>query len=242
MRLFNVIKNEKKYWLVDQIQKDNVDQAQYKEQLSKILQQWKEGRSGFLSLLMDEAYEEWLLKKPFQKVSTIVEYTRDLEGLPRIHNDISYACLSDRKISEDEYKWLYGLCRSGTANKNDLQENMDEVLDSVKKELGPNWKDHCYYFTKDQDYLGMAIPHIEMGTKDEGRLFYFGVVPDKRSQGVGKELHKGALEILRTFGAAKYVGSTDIHNEAMIRIFQKNGGRLRDGNGIYRIEKETTRG
>jgi len=39
------------------------------------------------------------------------------------------------------------------------------------------------------------MPHIEPGTSEEGRLFYFGIIPSERGKGKSKLLHKQALEI-----------------------------------------------
>ena len=43
---------------------------------------------------------------------------------------------------------------------------------------------------------GISIPHIEQGTTDEGRMFYFGVVPEHGGKGYGKLFHTITLELL----------------------------------------------
>ncbi len=50
-----------------------------------------------------------------------------------------------------------------------------------------------------------------------------GIVPGYRQRGLGKVLHAKGLEILSKQGATEYVGSTDLENPAMIRIFESNG-------------------
>ncbi|MBC9721937.1 MAG: GNAT family N-acetyltransferase [Lactobacillus sp.] len=104
-------------------------------------------------------------------------------------------------------------------------------------ELGPNWRSRCHIFYKDEEPLGISIPHIEDGTTEEGRLFYFGVTPPHRGKGYGRLLHLHSLELLKDIHASYYVGSTDEHNDYMIRIFKANGCLLRDKKGIYRIDK-----
>ena len=234
LNLFTIIKNQQEYWLVDQIKKDDIPKEAYLQQLLQILEEWDHLEIGYLSLLMDERFENWLLQKKFCKISSIAEYTRKLDNLPEIDDQIVWHSLSEGLLDDAEYGKLYELCRLGSANKNTKQP-MDQVMNSLKNELGPEWRNHCYYFTKDDALTGISIPHIEMGTEDEGRLFYFGVVPHLRGQGIGEKIHKISLILLKKFLANYYVGSTDVNNSYMINIFEKNGCELRDRKGIYKI-------
>ena len=83
----------------------------------------------------------------------------------------------------------------------------------------------------------MDTMQFEMGTEDERRLVYFGVVPNLRGQGLGVNIHRISLVLLKRFLANYYVGSTDVNNAYMIKIFEKNGCELRDWKGIYKIVK-----
>ncbi|MFC7687044.1 hypothetical protein [Ureibacillus sp. GCM10028918] len=236
MNLFNIIKNKQEYWLVDQIKKNDIPKEAYLHQFTQILEEWDRLGIGYLSLLMDERFESWLLQRKFCKISSIVEYTRKLADLPEMDGQIVWHSLSEGLLDDREYGELYDLCRLESANKN-KKLPMDQVMNSLKNELGPEWRQHCYYFTKDEALAGISIPHIEMGTEDEGRLFYFGVVPNLRGQGLGINIHKISLVLLKKFLANYYVGSTDVNNSYMIKIFEKNGCELRDRKGIYRIVK-----
>lgn len=61
---------------------------------------------------------------------------------------------------------------------------------------------------------------------EEGSLFVIAVLPEFRGQGFGKILHAKGLEALAGIGVREYVGSTDVNNPGMIRIFEANGCRL----------------
>ncbi|MBY7142016.1 GNAT family N-acetyltransferase [Virgibacillus sp. NKC19-3] len=233
MHLFNIIKNEQKYWLVDQVKHSGVVEADYKHQLEQVLAEWKQENVDFLSLLMDESFHHWLLSKGLRHISTTMEYTRNLRALPEIKNAIQWHSLSEGWIVDAEYGDLYERCSSGSANKN--VQAKDQFLLSLEDELGTNWRNHCFYFTKNETFIGICIPHIEMGTKSEGRLFYFGVVPEWRKKGFGTELHKIALRLLHQQEATYYVGCTDISNVHMMQIFKQNGCVLRDQKGQYKI-------
>ncbi|TQR18898.1 GNAT family N-acetyltransferase [Psychrobacillus vulpis] len=236
MNLFNIIKNKKAFWLVDQVKIKGNSEEDYKEALTKILMEYKKGEIEYVSLLMEEAFENWLLDNGFRKISVIHEYVKTLDETYHVETNLTFHSLSEGLMTDLEFAEAYDLCRTGTANKN-IPQPMEQVMTSLSSELGEAWRSNCYYFLKENELVGVSIPHIENGTKDEGRMFYFGIVPEMRGRGFGLEIHKITLELMKKIQAHYYVGSTDESNEHMISIFVKNGCRLRDKKGIYRIGK-----
>ena len=238
MDLFNIIKESHNYWLVDQVKVEGADAFSYTESFARLLEDWGQEKVGYLSLLMDEVHEDWLFEKGFRKISAIVEYTRSLEGIfAQEERGIIVEALADSEIDDVAFANLYERCHSGTANKNNLFTT-EQAMESFENELGSEWRTHCYIFRKEEKPIGVGIPHIEQGTINEGRLFYFGVVPEQRGRGYGTIFHRISLGLLKNFGATKYVGSTDEDNRHMIRIFEHNGCHQRDKKGIYRIDCE----
>lgn len=238
-QLFNIIKNEQKYWLVDQIKQDKATTREYIAALQKIVHDWNANKIGFISVLIDQHLEDYMTDLGFMKVSITVEYTRDLNNIEDHAPGINAYTLANGCMADQEFSLLYEQCSRASANKNKAQSK-DELLQSLKQELGENWRSNCYVFTHQQTVIGLAIPHIEMGTNNEGRLFYFGVMPESRGKGLGKQMHRKSLALLKNLHASYYVGSTDESNLAMIEIFRKNGCQLRDRKGIYRLEKTNT--
>jgi len=237
VNLFSLIKKDREYWLVDQVKGVKKNNEDYLIAFTTLLDEWNAEKVGYLSLLMDEENEDWLLKRGFNKVSSIVEYTRNLEETFNPTMEIKVDTLSESHLSDSAFAELYESCRSGSANKNKLF-SIDQIMESFVNELGSKWREHCYIFSNGKQALGISIPHIEEGTRDEGRLFYFGVVPEQRGKGYGTVFHLLSLEIMKRFGAKSYVGSTDENNQHMIRIFETNGCTLRDKKGIYRINRK----
>jgi RimJ/RimL family protein N-acetyltransferase len=233
-KLYNIIKNEQEFWLVDQIKRETTKDA-YMADFNQLLSEWKTERAGYISVLMDPALEDDMIYLGFRKISTIAEYTRRLDDENLEETEIQAYCLADETMNNQEFSQFYEKCRSDSANRN-KEQTMDQVMKSLEQELGANWRSHCYIFKNNHSVIGLAIPHIEMGTKDEGRLFYFGVVPEFRGKGFGKKMHRKTLVLLKNMQASYYVGSTDEANLAMIQIFKQNGCNLRDQKGIYRME------
>lgn len=236
MQLFNLIKNEKAYWLIDQVKVEGKSEEDYKVAFMNILQAYEEEQIGYLSLLMDEALESWLLAQGFKKISSIVEYTKQLQEEVLSVSDLKFHSLAEGLMTDLEFADAYELCRSGTSNKN-IPQPIDQVMVSIANELGEDWRSNCYSFFHENELVGISIAHIEMGTKEEGRMFYFGIVPSMRGKGFGAKMHRATLSLMKKMGATYYVGSTDKGNEHMVQIFKKNGCVLRDRKGIYRIEK-----
>ncbi|WP_252504905.1 GNAT family N-acetyltransferase [Sporosarcina sp. Marseille-Q4943] len=236
MELFNRIEKDNEYWLVDQVKVEGITGQEYLGAFSRLLERWKGNRVGYLSLLMDASYEKWLFEEGFRKVSTIVEYTRALNEKFPVEPGISMEALAAGRIGDSDFAKLYERCRSGSANKNKLF-TIEQVMESLENELGQEWRARCFIFWKSDEPIGLSIPMIEQGTVDEGRLFYFGVVPEWRGKGYGAMFHRISLNLLQEFGAKTYVGSTDEANQHMIRIFEQNDCRMRDRKGIYRIDR-----
>lgn len=241
MNLFDLIKKDQEYWLVDQLKVTHIPNIDYLVAFDKLLTEWKAQRVAYLSLLMDEENEDWLLKRRFKKVSSIVEYTKELDEHFISTHSFKVEALSNSQANDSDFATLYEACRRSSANKNNLF-TIEQIMVSLERELGNKWRDHCFIFSQKGTNYGISIPHIEHGTTDEGRMFYFGVVPEQQGKGYGKLFHSISLELLKTFGAKVYVGSTDTSNEHMRQIFVANGCILRDIKGIYRIdiEKEST--
>lgn len=69
--------------------------------------------------------------------------------------------------------------------------------------------------------VGVVLPQA---TSDEnGTLFYVAVLPERRGEGLGTRLHAKGLHLLAGQGVTNYFGSTDLRNEAMSRVFERNG-------------------
>nr|WP_256521942.1 GNAT family N-acetyltransferase [Halobacillus sp. A5] len=105
----------------------------------------------------------------------------------------------------------------------------------LKKEIGAPYLQSCLTAYENEQAIGIIMPHIEPGTKEEGRLFYFGVLPEFRRQGRGRELHHLALTKLRKeFGASDYIGATSHNNTPMLRIFEANGCNLKAKRNLFK--------
>jgi len=76
-----------------------------------------------------------------------------------------------------------------------------------------------------EEDVGAVLPQTEADEPEAGSIFYVGIVPEKRGRGFGRLLHALALDALAARGAKRYVGSTELRNAPMRRVFARNGCR-----------------
>ena len=69
--------------------------------------------------------------------------------------------------------------------------------------------------------VGVVLPQAH--DEKSGTLFYVAVLPERRGEGLGTRLHAFGLERLADMGLPRYVGSTDVRNAPMLRVFARNG-------------------
>lgn len=233
--MFEIITKPGEYTLADQKKQIGITKEEVLRALENLVANWRQGDTPYISLLMDPEFERHLNELGFHHVSTIVEHERDVEQLEELPTH-AYITLGNSDYSDAEFAAIYEACRSGSANKNNLF-TIEQIMDSLELELGDGWRSLAMLFLEGDEVIGIAIPHIEAGTKDEGRLFYFGIMPKWRSRGKATPCHGEALRFLKKLGAKHYVGSTDVANQAMIRVMNNNGALERDHKGIYRLTR-----
>ncbi|PLT29958.1 GNAT family N-acetyltransferase [Peribacillus deserti] len=168
-----------------------------------------------------------LLKKyKFEFYASRIEVQRDLHDIEKVPYSFEWRSIGSRTISEEDFKTLWSRCMTGSANAASTL-SIDEHLSSVKSELGTGWEHSCLAVFIDGEAAGISIPHLEPGTAEEGRIFYFGLIPEQRGKGISAEIHYQSLRILREKGASYYVGSTHESNLGMQAVFWKNGCMLK---------------
>ncbi|MCA1020756.1 GNAT family N-acetyltransferase [Halobacillus litoralis] len=168
------------------------------------------------------AAEKYLLNTGFSKHNRTVFYRNPLKSLSSPAASFTWKKVSD--IGEPLFKEIWERSMEGSPN-GESNQTMDEHMASVKQELGKGYEHSCLAIYEKEGPVGVAMPHIEPGTEDEGRVFYFGLIPEERGKGKGTPVFIETLRRLKyDFRAACHVGSTSIQNKPMLRLFEKTGG------------------
>ncbi len=150
-------------------------------------------------------------------------FKRELAGYRSPYSDpFEYRSILNAPIPDDVFAVI-----ASTAHRRDISD----LLEVGKQEFDylVRWAEDAFdprvwwLAYLDGTIAGFVFPQIYPDEKRLGSVWHIGVLPEFRGKGFGKILHARALETLRILGAERYTGSTEPHNEAMLRVFRSNG-------------------
>ncbi|MDQ0159970.1 GNAT family N-acetyltransferase [Alkalibacillus salilacus] len=172
----------------------------------------------------------------FQLVDSQYFYKRNLADLPPHDGNVQFDLKPLKQTSPDLFKRVWQEASADSLNASFV--SVDREFEGMKKELGPGYANSCLTVFVNDDPVGVTMPQIEPGTTDEGRLFYFGIIPKYRGQGWGRALHLQSLHYLRKMGAIYYIGGTGEHNKPMQHIFEANGCCILEKKYTYKLKQD----
>ncbi|PFK43244.1 GNAT family N-acetyltransferase [Bacillus cereus] len=214
------------------------DPQNYKEQIKSFVEVCANWNVKRASILLDKNFSSFipstkvLREFGFQLYAAKIEVFRNLSDIVESEKKYSFRSIDKGGLSEEEFKLLWGRCMSGSDNQSSVL-NIDEHFYAIQAELGEGWEKSCIAFYERNQPVGISIPHMEPGTKEEGRLFYFGLLPEERGKGISAHIHRQSLHILRGMGATYYIGSTHVTNKKMQKVFLKNGCSIKTETELY---------
>lgn len=222
---FNILDGRPAYITVEQLKsQDTIDYEGSIDFLMEIVKEWELKRVGISLIRSTNEYLNFskiLSQHGFTHYSSKVNVIRDLANLSINQPEYCAISLESPQLTEAKFKDVWQRCMFNSDNHPSTL-TIDEHLNSVKSELGMGWEKSCNIFYDVKKPLGLTIPHIEPGTTSEGRLFYFGMLPEERGKGISSMLHLQSLTLLKEMGATYYIGSTHLSNKKMQRVFEKN--------------------
>lgn len=208
------------------------------EELADLITNWMEQpftkRVSHLNILVNSKFSTeidlLLIEHGFNKHDEVITVHKELidesNESPNTFKDL-------HTISEEEFMATWEQVMTGSLNPSSLK--IEEQMESVKIELGSSYKESCILAYEGGKAIGVTIPHIEAGTLDEGRIFYFGLIPEEREKGKSILLHRQTLGLLKSkFGAIFYIGNTCHKNIPMLHTFRKNGCKVLEKNKVYK--------
>lgn len=159
-------------------------------------------------------YRKCFGKHLFECFAENIIVFKDIYEVEDIESEIDFKLIEE--IGEAAF---YSLWNEVTGEQIDY----DQFVNMMLQEIGGQWKEHCLTASIDEEPIGIVIPHIERGTLEEGKLMYFAVAPNMRNKGYEAAFFTGAMFVLKEIGASYYIGETNVQNEWMKDVFEKNG-------------------
>jgi len=139
--------------------------------------------------------------------------------------ETSLALRSLAAIGERAFVDLLYECAAGDPFEDRDARPREEQYADLVRSAGTAWDPEGWLAAFDGDGAVGAVLPQPYPDDPRGSIFYVGVVPERRARGHGTVLHAHGLWRLSARGAASYVGSTDVRNEPMRRVFARNGCR-----------------
>ncbi|MGN4425192.1 GNAT family N-acetyltransferase [Bacillus cereus group sp. MYBK30-1] len=164
-----------------------------------------------------DVYKKCFEMYSFEYIAENIIVFKDIYEVEDLESEIDFKLMEE--VREDAF---HSLWNEVTAE----QVAYDQFVNMMEQEIGGQWKEHCLTAVVGEEPIGIVIPYIERGTLEEGRLMYFAVAPNMRNKGYEAALFTGAMFVLKEIGASYYIGETNVKNEWMKDIFEKNGCQL----------------
>lgn len=164
-----------------------------------------------------DVYKKCFETYSFEYVTENMIVFKDIYEVEDVESDIDFKLIEE--VGEEVF---YSLWNEVTGEQIDY----DQFVNMMLQEIGGQWKEHCLTASVDDKLIGIVIPHIERGTLEEGKLMYFAIAPTMRNKGYEEAFFTGAMFVLKEIGASYYIGETNVKNEWMKDVFEKNGCQL----------------
>ncbi|KAB2329876.1 GNAT family N-acetyltransferase [Bacillus mesophilum] len=228
---FKILNGLPAYLFFEQNANQSMNDRLFKKQVAELLafsRIKKLNRLGFMLYSDSDAarvYKRILLDFEFVEFAQKIEVKKDLRFFNINELFFEWKCISDSALTEAEFAELWAQCMKNSDNAISTL-SIKEHMAGLKSELQDQWMSSCFAAFKNGEPIGISIPHIEPGTQDEGRLFYLGLLPNKRGNGYARILHLDSLNILKNIGASYYIGSTHKSNIKMKKVFDANDCEL----------------
>ncbi|MEN1936582.1 GNAT family N-acetyltransferase [Paenibacillus sp. 102] len=214
------------------------DPQNYKEKIKRFVEVCSNWNIKRASILLDKSFNSYSLSVKvlrefdFQLYAAKIEVFRKLSDIVTPEKRYDFRSIDEGALSEEEFKSLWERCMSDSDNQSSIL-HINEHFYAIQAELGEGWEKSCIAFYDKEQPIGISIPHIEPGTKEEGRLFYFGLLPEERGKGISAQIHLQSLHRLKQMGATYYIGSTHMTNNKMQKVFRKNRCSIRAETELY---------
>ncbi|MGE6552749.1 GNAT family N-acetyltransferase [Bacillus mycoides] len=161
-----------------------------------------------------DVYKKCFETYSFEYITENMIVFKDIYEVEDIESEIDFKLIEE--IGEAAF---YSLWNEVTGEQIDY----DQFVNMMLQEIGEQWKEHCLTARINEEPIGIVIPYIERGTLEEGKLMYFAVAPNMRNKGYEAAFFTGAMFVLKEIGASYYIGETNVQNEWMKDVFEKNG-------------------
>ena len=174
----------------------------------------------------DQDYDRPIIKlleqSNFQLKYTRVLYGKRLQGHQLLYEDI-FGYKSVKEIGLDEFLKVFENVLEDSDKLLGHGVYFNALVELVEHEGGKYDPNQWKLVMLNGQAIGAILPQVYSGKDDWGGIMHIGLVAEARNKSYGRILHSKCLELLKDQRTKRYIGSTDINNKAMIRVFKISG-------------------
>jgi ribosomal protein S18 acetylase RimI-like enzyme len=183
----------------------------------------------------DLDWNRHLLAAGFEVHRKKVFVERELADLEAPEEEFGHWSLTD--LGDREFRSYLDRASEGDVfeDKDDRNPEREfrELIEYAGKALD---RDLWRVMLEDGEPVGVVLPQADEECPTEGSLFYIGVLPAHRGKGLGRRLHAASLALLAAAGLEKCLGSSDVRNVAMLRVFAAKGCPVKGTQVYFRVK------
>lgn len=173
-----------------------------------------------VDLDLDKEINKFLDENGFKIYYTKILFERDVKNFEFGYDDI-FEYESITETGEDEFINIYSqVLTDDPEGMKDPLDHFNEIKEYLADKFNPKY---CLVVKLKSKAIGVIIPQIFPDGEDWGGIMHIGLIPEERHKGYGRILQAKCFELLKKQGVIKYVGSTNINNKSMLRVFEING-------------------
>jgi RimJ/RimL family protein N-acetyltransferase len=161
-----------------------------------------------------------LEKNGFEVYYSKILYTKNLDEHEFLYKDI-FRYRSLEETGTEEFLEMYKhVLTNDPEGRIDYRFHFNDIVDYAGAGYNPKkW----FLVMLNGKPIGLILPQKFETEESLAGIFHIGLVPEERSKGYGKILFSKCLQLLKDDGIKKYIGSTNVNNIAMRKVFESAG-------------------
>jgi hypothetical protein len=138
------------------------------------------------------------------------------------HDPFSYRSLSE--VGEHKFSNIFKEVMGDSLSRD------DSYITDAKKELntlielaGMAFDPHTWFLVEmNNEPIGLVLPQKFPHKPKSGTIFYIGILSKYRGRKFAKLIQAKAFEVLSSKDVEEYIGSADVQNLPMLKVFEAN--------------------
>jgi RimJ/RimL family protein N-acetyltransferase len=144
-------------------------------------------------------------------------YTKNLDEHEFLYKDIFQYRTLEETGKEDFLKIFKNVLYDDPEANEDYRIQFKDMIEHAGTKYNPKkW----FLVMLNGKPIGVILPQRFESKESIGGIFHIGLIPEERNKGYGKILFSKCLQLLKEDGIKKYIGSTNINNISMRKVFE----------------------